>query len=107
MYLTHRKKLLLCLLVLVLCLWVIYQTSQLALQYDKSMISLQWEVDRCVHKQGLDPQSRLGPSHLFSHHTLTTFPEGLASVSPAVLHHSHKQFTTRAPAHLKGVCVHE
>lgn len=103
MYLTHRKKLLLCLLVLVLCLWVIYQTPQLALQYDKSMVSLQWEVDRCIHKQGLDPQSRLGPEGLLSHYTLTAYPQGLVSISPAALHHSNKHFTTRAPAHLRGV----
>lgn len=105
MFLSYRRKLLGCGLVLGVCLWVIYRTSQLAFQYDKLLVTLQWEADRCIHKQGLDSKARLGSVDLFSRLLLGGYPEELVSVSPAVLHHSARHFSFRAPQHLHRMCV--
>lgn len=105
MFLSYRKKLLGCGLVLLVCLWVIYRTSQLAFQYDKLLASMQWEADRCIHKQGVDSMARVGSVDVFSHLSLGVYPEGLVSVSPAVLHHTARYFSSRAPEHLLSMCV--
>ena len=103
MHLTFRKKVIGCFLVLLVCLWVIFKTSQLALRYDKLVSALEWEVDRCIHKQGLDTKGRLGPPELYTHYSIKGYPEGLCSVGPAVFEHTPRQFVTRAHPEHKGM----
>ena len=105
MHLSYRKKLLGCFLVLVVCLWVIYQTTILAVKYDKLVNSLNWELDRCIHKQGLDSKGKLGPEDLYSHFTLQGYPGDLTTVGPTVLEHSPRLFTARSPKEQRGTWV--
>lgn len=102
MHLSYRKKLFGCFLILVVCLWVIYQTTILAVKYEKLVNSLNWELDRCFHKQGLDSKGRLGSGDLYSHFTIQGYPGDLTTVSPAVFEHSPRLFTARAPNEQRG-----